>query len=201
METNELALSMTDCPQDSGGGNADAAILQRARAGDSAAVDVIVAAHYRRILRTTLHLLGGSEDAEDAAQEVFLRLFRYQHRFDPKRSLAPWLYRMAVNVCHDFRRARAKGNAIPVQAVNPERGDSRPDAGLLASERRHIVEMALETLTEKERAAIVLRDIEDLSTKEVARILGTRQTTVRSQISTGRVKIKKFVERFEKGSS
>ena len=65
-------------------------------------------------------------------------------------------------------------------------------------ERRRIIETALRTLTEKERAAVVLRDIEGLSTKEVAGILGSSETTVRSQISLARVKIKRFVDSFGK---
>jgi len=64
-----------------------------------------------------------------------------------------------------------------------------------------MIAAALQTLTEKERSAVVLRDIEGLSTSEVAGILGSRETTVRSQISSARVKIKKFVERLERGRS
>jgi len=69
------------------------------------------------------------------------------------------------------------------------------EADLAATERRQVVANGLKTLPEKERAAVVLRDIEGLSTGEVARILGSSETTVRSQISTARLKLKRFAER------
>jgi RNA polymerase sigma-70 factor (ECF subfamily) len=72
------------------------------------------------------------------------------------------------------------------------------DAELTLAERRRLVADALKRLPEKERAAVVLRDIEGLSTREVANILGSSEVTVRSQVSSARVKIKKFVERHSK---
>ncbi len=176
-----------------------AQMLERAQTGDRAAFDAIITLHQRRVVMTAWRLLGRLEDAEDAAQEVFLRLFRGLNRFDGKHDLAPWLYRITVNVCHDVRRKRERTSALSIHEVDTPstaatvRSDA--DENVLQAERRSIVEDSLATLGEKERAAIVLRDIEGLSTKEVARILGSSETTVRSQISVARVKIKRFVDR------
>jgi RNA polymerase sigma-70 factor, ECF subfamily len=202
METDELALSMAGCASERDRpvqSDATHDVLRRALAGDRAAFDLIVVEHHRRVLRTTLHLLGRMEDAEDAAQEVFLRLLRYKNRIDSRRDLAPWLYRLAVNVCHDFRRERQRRTSVTAEQACLSTINPKQEAALLRDEQKRIVAMALETLTERERAAIVLRDIEGLSTREVARILGSREVTVRSEISRGRVRVKKFVDLFTRG--
>jgi RNA polymerase sigma-70 factor (ECF subfamily) len=169
-------------------------------AGDRVAFNQIILSYERRVLMTAWRLLGRREDAQDAAQEVFLRLYRYIHHFDEKRPLLPWLYRMTVNVCHDLHRKRRQDEALAAGEV--DRASLTYDIGgeIMRSEQRRIIEAALKTLTEKERAAVVLRDIEGLTTKDVAGILGSSETTVRSQISMARVKIRKFVDKLEKKS-
>lgn len=157
----------------------------------------IMILHEHQVLMTALRLLGNIEDAQDAAQEVFLRLYKYRRRFDAAREIAPWLYRITVNVCRDISRSRRKRSSVSLEDAAPEiAGANRdPRAEIAESEQRRIVAEALQTLPEKERVAVVLRDIEGLSTREVARILGSSETTVRSQISTARVKLKKFADR------
>lgn len=151
--------------------------------------------HERQVLRTAWRLLGSRDDARDAAQEVFLRLFKYLHRFDERRELAPWLYRVTVNVCRDMERKRRKAWSQTVDPVPPVARDAEAVRRLSQEERMAFVEQALKLLPQKERAAIVLRDIEGLPTNEVARILGSSQTTVRTQISRGRVKLKQHCQR------
>lgn len=201
MESEELALRMAGPAPDienSGGTELSVQILRRAIAGDRVAFEQIILRYERRVFVTALRLLDRREDAQDAAQEVFLRLYRFIHRFDDKRALLPWLYRMTVNVCHDLRRRRYQGEERIVEEVIRASITFDPAREIMRMERRQIIEAALKTLTEKERAAVVLRDIEGLSTKEVAGILGSSETTVRSQISLARVKIKRFVDRLGK---
>lgn len=151
--------------------------------------EAIVMRYERQVLMTALRLLNGDlEDARDAAQQSFLRLHRHWQRFDESRPVGPWLYRITVNVCRDIARARA---ARPMLALEHARNAACEPAGDSAL----IVAEALASLPEKERAAIVLRDIEGLSTKEVARILGSSEGTVRSQISHARLKIRKYLGR------
>jgi RNA polymerase sigma-70 factor (ECF subfamily) len=183
METQGLALAMA-CPDRSED------LIKLARAGDLAAFEQIILRHERQVLRTALRLLGRMEDAQDAAQEVFLRLYKHLRRFDDAREFAPWLYRVTVNVCRDIHRKRP--TTVPLEEMaGPV--DAQQDAGL--NEQRRIVSEALRTLPEKERAALVLRDIEGLPTSEVARILGSSEVTVRSQVSSARQRIRSFVER------
>jgi RNA polymerase sigma-70 factor (ECF subfamily) len=167
-------------------------LILAAKAGDLASFEQIVALYERLVLRLAQRLLPNREMAQDAAQEVFLRLHGKLGKFREEKDLGPWLYRITVNICHDLRR-RVKPN-VPLDGA-PILRDQTPDPeqAVLFAQQRQLIAAALEGLTERERDAIVLRDLEGLSTAEVARILGTMETTVRSQISTGRVKIKSFV--------
>jgi len=199
MESNELALTMSGSALEvEGSGKTEEQLLKRAIAGDRLAFDQIVLQYEHRVLMTAWRLLGSKEDAQDAAQEVFLRLYRYLHHFDEKRPLLPWLYRMTVNLCHDLHRKRRLDNTLAAREMEETTLIYDPGVEITRSEQRRLIEAAIKTLTEKERAAIVLRDIEGLTTKDVAGILGSSETTVRSQISMARVKIRKFVDRFEK---
>jgi RNA polymerase sigma-70 factor, ECF subfamily len=150
----------------------------------------LVRLHERMVLGVAYRLLGRIEDAQDAAQEVFLRLFQKQKDIqgDPK----PWLYRVTVNVCNDWYRKRTVVAEPDAQAADPK-ADALTTIAL--EERKRLLKEALKTLAERERAAIVLRDIEGRSTREVAKILGVEEVTVRSQISVARVKLAKYVRK------
>lgn len=173
-------------------------LVVRARNGDAEAFEEIVIRFERQVLGIATRLLGNSDDARDAAQEVFLRLYKYLRRFDEARELSPWLYRLTVNVCRDIGRNRRSASTLSFEQEQAQGAldhlTSRHDieAEVRVAEERGIINAALATLSEKERAAIVLRDIAGLETREVARILCSSESTVRSQISTARVKIKKY---------
>jgi RNA polymerase sigma-70 factor, ECF subfamily len=167
-------------------------VVERAITGDTSAFEQIVVRYERRVLTLAWRLLGSPDDAQDASQEVFLRAFRFLHRFDCKRPFEPWLVRLTVNVCRDIGRKRPANVVLDPESL---RSASDPHAELRTEEQRRIVHAALQDLAEKERAAVVLRDIEGFSTAEVAEILGSSETTVRSQISTARLKMKKALKR------
>lgn len=198
----DIALVMNQFAQGSRH-NSDT-IIERARSGDALAFEQLMIAHQQRVLATAWRMLGNTEDARDAAQEVFLRLYKHLHKYDPQQDFAGWLYRIVINVCHDIARKRGNRHAsfeaeqsagqLPLLLS----GDNSERAAIHAEEQA-IVMRALATLTEKERAALVLRDLEGMPTEEVARVLGSSATTVRSQISTARTKIKQYRDRFLKG--
>jgi RNA polymerase sigma-70 factor (ECF subfamily) len=152
--------------------------------------DELVALHQQKVLRTAYRLLGRLEDAQDTAQEVFLRLLKNLHRIegDPQ----AWLYRVTVNICNDHHRRTRRVIELDTDFV-----DAAPNVehALELAERKRLLMDGLQTLPERERTAVVLRDIEGLSTREVAAILNVEEVTVRSHISTARVKLAKFVRR------
>jgi len=165
---------------------------ESAKRGDLAAFEAVMRRHERLVLATALRLTGNLADAQDASQEVFLRLYRNLSRLKESEEPAPWLYRVTVNVCHDLRRKRpAEGEKIDRAA-----DEADPQQRAMEEERRRALELSLRMLPEKERAALVLRDLEGLATDEVARALGSSEATVRSQISKARVKVRDFLERY-----
>jgi RNA polymerase sigma-70 factor (ECF subfamily) len=173
-----------------------ALLVKRAKAGDTAAFEAILGRYERTVLLTALRLLNGNlEDAKDAAQQVFLRLHRSLRRVDENRQFASWLYRITVNVCRDILRLRVRRQTLSLEEACKTVAPGAADEAIHRDDRMRLIYAALATLPERERAAVVLRDVEGIETKEVARILGCKEVTVRSQISSARVKIRKFVDR------
>ena len=177
------------------GSDPRAGAIDAARAGDLAAFESLMRQHERMVLVTAVRLLGNVEDAKDASQEVFLRLYRNLGKVKSEANIPGWLYRVTVNVCHDIGRKRKPSIAME-DAPEPVAAGENPQESVTATERRRVVQMSLRTLSDKERAALVLRDLEGLSTEEVARVLGSTEATVRSQVSKARVKMRDFVERY-----
>lgn len=205
-QTVPLGLAwMSDAVDPNQSGAADQPLrilLQKAKAGDLAAFEQIIVLHERRVYQTALRLLRNIDDAQDASQEVFLRLHKHLRRFDEERQFHSWIYRIVLNVCRDLNRRREKHAAIPLEEATTPLGLTQPKSSPespfeIASrqQQRRLIAESLETLSEKERAALVLRDLEGLATAEVAKILSSSEGTVRSQISTARLKIKKFRDR------
>jgi RNA polymerase sigma-70 factor (ECF subfamily) len=182
-----------------------ALLLTRAASADTAAFEQIVVRHERRVLTLSWRLLGAMEDAQDAAQEVFLRTFKYLHRFDAQKPFEPWLVRMTVNVCRDLGSSPATGaragrtRGLTIARTSWKDPGNDPHEELQFEQQRQILYRVLNELPEKERTAFVLRDIEGLTTAETAEVLGSSEATVRSQISSARLKIRKYVERMNGG--
>ena len=185
-------------------------LVRSAQAGDTAAFEQLMTCTQHKVAATSWRMLGNREDARDATQETFLRAYKYLKSFRADRDFHGWLYRIAVNVCRDMLRNRRSAPAPKGFEEEGERraawppeartsADETEQAALLA-QRRELVGRALATLPEKERTAVVLRDLEGLSTEEVARLMRTRPATVRSQLSTGRTKLKLYCDRLLKGA-
>lgn len=175
-----------------------ATLVERTLGGDSEAFEQIILRYERRVFTLSMKLLASTADAQDAAQEVFLRAFKYLHRLDTRKPIEPWLMQMTVNVCRNIGRSRQRRwntfpeNVMPESACADE--SSNPHTGLNGEQERQMLWKALETLPEKERMAVILRDIDGLSTAEVAEMLGSSETTVRSQVSRARVRMKYAVD-------
>ncbi len=188
-----LALEAAAVPTD--GPDEGLRLVAAARAGDLAAFELLMRQYERLVLVTALRLLGNMEDAQDASQEVFLKLYRNLGKLERAGRLTGWLYRVTVNVCHNLRRGR------PIEAFVEEAGEALdrtadPQKAMTDSERRRALELSLRMLSERERAAVTLRDLEGLSTQEAALAMGVHEATVRSHISQARVKMRGFLERY-----
>jgi RNA polymerase sigma-70 factor (ECF subfamily) len=180
-------------------------LLERAQQGDPLALDQIMILSQRRVASTAWRLLGNEEDARDATQEVFLKAFKYLDSFDRERDFYGWLYGITVNVCNDHLRKRRQ-RADHFSSLETAREEGRleelasadDDAGeaVMREQQKALIGRALAKLTDKERAVIVLRDLEGVPAKEVARMLNASEGTVRAYSSSGRAKIKTYCDRF-----
>ena len=171
------------------------ATLDEARAGDLAAFESVMRQHERLVLVTAVRLSGNLADAQDISQEVFLKLYKNLGKVATAQAVAAWLYRVTVNACHDVRRRRRPED--PVESAGPlAASGSDPHQAMAESERGRALELSLRMLPAKERAALVLRDLEGLSTEDVARVLGSSEATVRSQVAKARMKVRSFVGRY-----
>ncbi len=206
-EATDLHFMPEEVPFDevapSGPGAALSLLVERAQSGDMAAFDEIMICTQRRVLSLAWRLLGNPDDARDAAQEVFLRTFKYLPRLRTEYDLHGWIYRVTVNVCRDIARRRKLGNSdfVSIDSNNLTdgletlRATSDAEADAIIAQKRAMITRALSTLTERERAVLVLRDLEGCSTEDVARHMGSRPATVRSQICSARAKIKLYCDR------
>jgi RNA polymerase sigma-70 factor (ECF subfamily) len=157
----------------------------------SGSFDDVVRQREAQVLRTAYRILGNWADAEEVAQEVFLRLHRHGLGFANDAAMGSWIYRVTVNLCVDQTRKVRPGQDVP-DLRDPA---ASPEASAIREERKRELMRALATLPVKERAAVVLREIEGLSTAEVAEILGSREVTVRSQISNAFGRLRAILKR------
>jgi RNA polymerase sigma-70 factor (ECF subfamily) len=151
--------------------------------------DQVVRHQQPRVLRVAYRITGNWADAEDVAQEAFVRLHHRGVRFPSDAALAAWLYRVTLNLCFDrARRARPAGELpdLPFAGISAE-------GALIRDEERRMLAAALARLPVKERAAIVLREIEGLSTAEVAEVLGSSEGTVRSQVAKAMARLREML--------
>ncbi|MEZ5357062.1 MAG: sigma-70 family RNA polymerase sigma factor [Bryobacteraceae bacterium] len=162
-----------------------------ARVSEADSFDQMLRLCERPILRLCYRLLGNLDDAEDAAQEVFLKAWNNRGRIMRDRDPSPWLYRIAVNTCRDhFRRQR------PDREIADTDGDGGvdPETSAQREEQERIVMEGLRQLGDRERMALVLRHLEGMETAEVAALMGVSEATVRSQSAQARAKLKAWVE-------
>ena len=189
-----------------------AVLVARVRAGDELAFERIMLATEQRVVSIAWRMLGNREDARDAAQEVYLRVFKYLGHFRAGEDFRAWLYRITINACHDLarkKRTSALGQLVEIDlnqesaALESAQPGTDPESQALQQQQLAFVRRALQSLPAKERAALVLRDLEGFSTEEVAQALGSRPVTVRSQVSSARAKIKTYCDRLsrKKGAS
>ena len=182
-----------------------ALLIERAAAGDATAFEQIMISSQQRVMAMSWRMLGNEADARDASQEVFLRVYKYLGRFKQEQDFFAWLYRITINVCRDILKKRRQQSEpivsiaadVDEDALEIPAADDDAEQTLIHAQQRELVSRAIATLPHKERASILLRDVEGLSTEEVARILKSSSTTVRSQISSARRKIRDYCRRYQ----
>jgi RNA polymerase sigma-70 factor (ECF subfamily) len=168
-----------------GEGDPDEDLVRRAGQGDAAAVQALVARKLSRVLALAERMLGDAAEAEDVAQETFLRIWRHAAnwrsgaaRFDT------WLHRVVLNLCYDrLRRRREQPMAEPPDQPDP---GPAPDRGLMAEDVGRRVRAALQALPVRQREAILLCHYQELGNIEAAQVMGVSIEALESLLSRGR---------------
>jgi RNA polymerase sigma-70 factor (ECF subfamily) len=179
------------------GRETEAELIEAAQAGDMAAFEDLVMAHADRLFAVLLRMTGNRDEAGDLAQEVLLRAWRGIGGFRGGSSFFTWLYRIAMNEATRSRqRAARRPPSVPLgtpalDVPAPARDEPGPQAE--QRELRGALARALASLPPGDRAAIVLRDIEGLSTREAAEITGVSQAAFKSRLHQARLKVRAAV--------
>lgn len=157
-----------------------------------------ISENLRRIFVQIYRIVGNVDDAQDLTQEAFIKALQREEQLKDAKKAAHWLSRIATNTAIDFLRRKARVNfcdvdelPVPLSAPPAE----SPEEIVLRSEREAYLEDGLRQLTERERTALVLRDVEGLPAEEVARRLNCSKATVRSHIANARIKFRRYMER------
>lgn len=174
------------------------AFLERLRAGDTRAFEEFVTTHQHRVFGVALRMLGSAAEAEEIAQEAFLRAHRSLPEFRGDAKLSTWLYAIVSRLCLNRlatgdRKAVRHGEEILLRVADPQGG---PDAGAERGELEAALHRAIADLAEDRRVVVILRDLEGLSYEEIATVLGIELGTVRSRLHRARMDLKDKMERF-----
>lgn len=160
-----------------------------------------VSENMRRVFLLIYRIVGNVPDAQDLTQEAFIKALQRQDQLKDLDKAAHWLSRIASNTAIDFLRRSGRASFAELdempEPVAVSSMDS-PEQLLLRAERREYLESGLDILTDRERTALLLRDMEDLPADQVARHLNCSKATVRSHIANARVKLRKHFERMQK---
>jgi RNA polymerase sigma-70 factor (ECF subfamily) len=172
----------------------DRALVEAAAAGDRDAFDALVRRHHVSIVNLAAALTGGGPDAEDLAQEVFVRVWRGLGRFRGDSSFRTWLHRVALNVIksHFGRTARLRRLFQAPHGGSPDPADAAADPSDLERDmlRRDAIDRALGALPDDLRIAVTLRDVQGLEYREIAELTGVPVGTVESRIFRARQRLK-----------
>lgn len=168
----------------------DRDLVIAASKGDVEAFAKLVSDYSSLVYRVALRLLG-NDDAQDASQEVWVRVWRNIRGFRGESAFSTWLYRITVNTCLSIRQKQSRrdecelGDEVPYLS-EPPGGDADPEAVALNAERREEIQDALQHVRADHRAALVLRHMEGLSYAEIAEVLRVPDGTAKGWVSRGR---------------
>ena len=173
------------------------ALVARLARRDRRALHSLYELHGARVQRLCRRLLGRAADAEDAAQDVFLKLFERAERFDGRARFTTWLHRFTVNLClHRRERERLRAAAsLPRDGDELHGADEPPEEALARTETRAGLERLLARLSDEHRTIVVLRELEVLSYREIGEVLELPQGTVMSRLARAREQLLRLAQR------
>ena len=174
--------------------------MARLAAGHEAALNALMNRHAERLFRYLVRSLQNEDDANDLAQETFVRVFRSSDKFDPRQKFSTWLYAIASNLVRSRFRWRTRHAQVSLDAVNETTGDEfgaslpeqkpSPAENLQSAERAEVVRRAVAALPEKWRTPLILAEYEEKSHSEIGAILGCTAKAVEVRIYNARQRLR-----------
>ena len=165
--------------------------LEQARQGDKIAFGKLIEAYQTPVYNLAYRMLHNSREAEEAAQEAFIRAYTRLDSYDPKRKFSTWMLSITSNYCVDLLRKR-RGVMLSIDEPLPPHpalmsdSDKRPERQVMLSEQQEMVQLLLAELSEDYRQAVVLRYWHDLSYEEIAEIMNTTISAIKSRLFRAR---------------
>jgi RNA polymerase sigma-70 factor (ECF subfamily) len=179
----------------------DEQLVKQFQSGDRQAFDELLLRYQDKVLNTCFRFIAREEDARDATQDIFIKVYHALHSFKPKATFSTWLYRIAVNhslniVRSNKRRAWLKSFSM---AADPNElyiiADAKdPHTKMEHDEQAALVQRALKKLNQEQRVAIILHRFEGLSYKEIAEVMNTSVSSVESRLFRARQKLARFLK-------
>ncbi len=169
----------------------DKRLVKQAQNGDRSAFGLLVKRYRMQVLYLAFDIVGNYDDAQDVAQETFIRAFTRLHQYEDRAKFSTWLYRITVNLALDTHRKkkRSRQDALDTRvrevealSIREEFEGAHPDERVEQNELRKVLEDGLDKLTENQRTATVLKYFHQKSSKEIAEIMGCAESTVRIHI-------------------
>ncbi len=182
-------------------GAQDFALMKRIAGGDESAFRALLEQHQDAVVGTVAKMLGSPSDAEDIAQQVFLRVWQHAKHYRPDAKFTTYLFTITRNLVFNESRRRSRKKEIPLDGndssgCHHEPGDEprrQPDATLLEAELRIAVDKAIASLPETQRLAVTLRRYENLSYEEIAKVLDLSVSAVKSQLFRARLSLREVL--------
>ncbi len=180
----------------------DLQILKRFNNGDASAFEELILKYQDRIYNLCRHMLGNTHDAEDAAQDTFIKAYQNLNKFTPEASVYTWLYRIAVNTCLDYKKRPffkslfIKTNEDEEYIPEPVSEEASPEKLYESKQLGLALRKNLGKLSLKLRTVIILKEIDGLSYEEIAEVLDVSIGTVKSRISRAREELKVLMKKF-----
>ena len=171
--------------------------MARIRDGDMEAFRCLVEAHQARVVGTISKMLGSDAEAEDLAQQVFIRIWKSAPRYRPTAKFTTWLFRITRNLV--FNELRRKRHFVDQADEMPEPAESRdqePDKVLMEGELQSAIQNAIDQLPESQRLAIIMRRYEGMAYEEIAAVMGTTVPAVKSILFRARAELRERLEKY-----
>jgi RNA polymerase sigma-70 factor, ECF subfamily len=181
-------LTTFESDDDPGGATNEARLVDDARHGSKQAFGELVVRYERRLVRVIQQFVKSVEQAEDLAQETFIKAYERLEQFDPARRFGPWLFRIGVNQTLDHLRRRKRRGLWILFADH--RSEKQPDPATVdprqALDLKQEVEQVLDQIPENYRIVLILRDLQNFSSSEIASMLGRKEATIRWRLAEAR---------------